>query len=228
LIGLISSNSSRRPFSTKPVERGQLQFDQIGDFPGPRGIRAYRTRGVIAEAREDSATDSIEPLLDGGDREGRAHRRSRDTAISGLCQMGRAIRTPQPSPADAAAMRIRLSGAAGPAPPSEQRLLDLDLCALLFEGALIFAASSFVIAFPGGPAWGSPSTRFLGLLEAKTGQLADDLDDRDLVGADLGEDRGELGLLLDSATAATGRRRRRRRQRPGRRQRRQTCPRTPS
>ena len=71
----------------------------------------------------------------------------------------------------------------------------------------------------------------LGLLQAEAGQLADRLDDVDLVGAEVGEDDAELGLLLDRrgggrAIAASGSR-----PRPGpspRRRSRPSAPRAPS
>jgi hypothetical protein len=83
---------------------------------------------------------------------------------------------------------------------------------LLLEAALIFSAS------PGDALLDRLRCRVdevLGLLEAETRELADDLDDRDLVRADLGEEGGELGLLLGdlgdrdrgAAATATGRRR---------------------
>ena len=59
---------------------------------------------------------------------------------------------------------------------------------------MIFAASSFVT--PSLTGLGKPSTRSLASLRPRP-VSSDDLDDGDLVGADLGEDRGELGLLLD-------------------------------
>src|SRR6476660_2045076 len=75
-------------------------------------------------------------------------------------------------------------------------LLDLDLRALLLEGRLD------LLGLVAGDALLDGLRRrvdeVLGLLEAEAGQLADDLDDRDLVRADLGQRRGELGLLLGS------------------------------
>src|SRR6185312_835968 len=73
-------------------------------------------------------------------------------------------------------------------------LLDLDLRALLLEGGLdllgLLAGDAFLDRL------GERVDHVLGLLEAETGELADHLDDRDLVRPDLGEDRAELGLLL--------------------------------
>ena len=74
------------------------------------------------------------------------------------------------------------------------RLLDLDLGALLLEGGLDLLGLVLGDAFLDG--LGRRVDEVLGLLEAEAGELADDLDDRDLVRADLGQGRGELGLLL--------------------------------
>ena len=107
----------------------------------------------------------------------------------------------------------------GPGPARRERrwqrrgngaaLLDLDLGALLFEGGLD------LLGLVLGDALLDRLRRrvdeVLGLLEAEAGQLADDLDDRDLVRADLGQDGGELGLLLargGRGGAVTTRRRR--------------------
>ena len=73
-------------------------------------------------------------------------------------------------------------------------LLDLDFGALLFEGGddlvSLVARNALLDRLRRGV------DGVLGLLEARAGRLADDLDDRDLVRADLGQDRAELGLLL--------------------------------
>src|SRR5581483_11412866 len=73
-------------------------------------------------------------------------------------------------------------------------LLDLHLRALLLEGGLdllgLLAGDALLDRL------GSRVDEILRLLEAEPGQLANDLDDRDLVRTDLGEDRRELGLLL--------------------------------
>src|SRR5439155_21967608 len=74
-------------------------------------------------------------------------------------------------------------------------LLDLYLGALFFERGLDLLGLVAVDAFLDGLR--RRVDEILGLLEAEAGQLADDLDDRDLVGADLGQDGRELGLLLD-------------------------------
>src|SRR4051812_32391980 len=95
----------------------------------------------------------------------------------------------------------------GPREGSRTRLLDLDLGTLLFEGGLdllgLVTRDAFLDRLRAGV------DEILGLLEAEARQLPDDLDHRDLVRADLGEGRGELGLLLDrrrrSAVAAAGR-----------------------
>ena len=78
--------------------------------------------------------------------------------------------------------------------PSGTILLDLDLGALLLEGGLDLLGLVLGDALLDG--LGGRVDEVLGLLEAEPGELADDLDDGDLVGADLGQDGGELGLLL--------------------------------
>src|SRR6185312_3499041 len=80
--------------------------------------------------------------------------------------------------------------------------LDLDLGSLLFEGDLDLVGLVARDAFLDGLR--RRIDQILGLLEAEAGQLADDLDDRDLVGADLGEDSAELGLLFDRGGGAAG------------------------
>ena len=62
-----------------------------------------------------------------------------------------------------------------------RRLLDLDLAALLLEGGLDLLRLVLGDAFLDG--LGRGVDEVLGLLEAEAGQLADDLDDRDLVRA---------------------------------------------
>src|SRR4029077_10766147 len=79
---------------------------------------------------------------------------------------------------------------------SPRALLDLDLGALLFESSLDLFGFVLRDAFLDG--LGRRVDEVLGFLEAETGQLANDLDDRDLVRSDLGQRRGELGLLLGS------------------------------
>src|SRR6186713_2458803 len=86
-------------------------------------------------------------------------------------------------------------GCAAPA-PATSTLLDLDFCPLLFQSS--FDLFSFVLGDAFLDGLGRSVDEILGLLEAEAGQLTDDLDDRDLVGADLGQGRGELGLLLGS------------------------------
>src|SRR5450759_990710 len=78
---------------------------------------------------------------------------------------------------------------------STPKLLDLDLCALRFEGGLDLLGLALGHAFL--DRLGCAVDEILGLLEAEAGQLTNDLDDRDLVRTDLREDRGELGLLFD-------------------------------
>src|SRR6187200_148418 len=84
----------------------------------------------------------------------------------------------------------------GPGEPAAATLLDFDLGALLLEGSLDLLGLVLGDAFLDG--LGGRVDDILGFLEAEPGELADDLDDRDLVRADLGEDGGELGLLLGS------------------------------
>src|SRR4051812_48948180 len=73
-------------------------------------------------------------------------------------------------------------------------LLDFDFRALLLERGLdllgLVASNTLLDGL------GCRVDEVLGLLEAELSQLADDLDDRNLVRPDLGEDRAELGLLL--------------------------------
>ena len=70
---------------------------------------------------------------------------------------------------------------------------------------LIASASSLLHAF--FDRLGRALDEVLGFLQAEAGDLADDLDDLDLVRADFGERDVELGLLLDRGRrAAAGRR----------------------
>ena len=78
------------------------------------------------------------------------------------------------------------------------------------RAALILSASS--LATPSLTAFGRRVDQVLGLLEAQAGQLADDLDDLDLVRADLGQHSVELRLLLFGG--GRGRRHRRHHRRP--------------
>src|SRR5262245_46835972 len=83
---------------------------------------------------------------------------------------------------------------ASPLTRRRRSLLDFDLCALLLEGRL-----DLLGLVPGDALLDRLRGRVdevLRFLEAELGQLADDLDDRDLVRPDFGEDRAELGLLL--------------------------------
>src|SRR6478735_3262418 len=89
------------------------------------------------------------------------------------------------------------NGCAAPA-PAKSTLLDLDLGPLLFQSGLDLLGFVLGDAFLDG--LGRCVDQVLGLLEAEAGQLTDDLDDRDLVRADLGQGRGELGLLLGSGS----------------------------
>ena len=81
------------------------------------------------------------------------------------------------------------------------KLLDLDLRAgfleLLLEGLGIVLGDAFLDGL------GSGLDKALGLGQAQTGELADDLDDLDLrSGVETGENDVELGLLLGSGAAA--------------------------
>ena len=130
------------------------------------------------------------------------------------CEARRAPAVPRPACAGstepATRGRVTSSGPLSLRPRRrEAGLLDLDLAALLLEGGLdllgLVAGDAFLDGLRGRV------DEVLGLLEAEAGELADDLDDRDLVRADLGQGRGELGLLLGGrgglggAAAAGGR-----------------------
>ena len=78
---------------------------------------------------------------------------------------------------------------------------DLDLAPCSSSAALILSASS--LAMPSLIGLGDASTRSWPP-ETQAGQLTHDLDDRDLVGADLGQHGAELGLLLDDRPARRG------------------------
>src|SRR5262245_23165997 len=96
-------------------------------------------------------------------------------------------------------------------------LLDFDLRAdfleLLLDGRGLFLGHAFLDRL------GRTLDEVLGFLEAERGDLADDLDDVDLVGAHFGERDGEVGLLFRgrrrgrAAAAARHRHRHRRRRR---------------
>src|SRR6266542_6661990 len=79
LIGLISSNSSRRPLSTNQLNESSCSSMRFG-MGSFSSIRAYEIRpdGVRA-CGDDSATGSIKHSLTEEEerRKGRAHRRSR-------------------------------------------------------------------------------------------------------------------------------------------------------
>src|SRR6266498_5879137 len=79
LIGLISSNSSRRPFSTNQLNESSCSSMRFG-MGSFSSIRAYEIRPDDVRARvDDSATGSMNRSLTEEEwrREGRAHRRSR-------------------------------------------------------------------------------------------------------------------------------------------------------
>src|SRR3989304_5043503 len=77
---------------------------------------------------------------------------------------------------------------------------DLDLGALLLEGGLDLLG--LLTGHTLFDRLGRRVDEVLGLLEAELGELSDDLDDRDLVRADLGQDGIELGLLLDGRSGS--------------------------
>ena len=73
-------------------------------------------------------------------------------------------------------------------------LLNLDLGSRRFE--LLLGRGGLFLAHVFLDGLGRALDQVLGLLQAQRGQLADGLDDVDLVGADLLEDDGELRLLF--------------------------------
>src|SRR5690606_3336501 len=79
-------------------------------------------------------------------------------------------------------------------PSSEEVLLDLDLGAGFLE--LLLDVLRLGLADAGLDLLGRAVDEILGVLQAEAGDLADDLDDADLVGATALEDDGELRLLL--------------------------------
>src|SRR5262245_19738422 len=99
--------------------------------------------------------------------------------------------------------------ARGGAPRSRVRksLLDLDFRADVLE--LLLDRVGLVLRDPFLDRLGRAFDEVLGFLQAERGDLAHDLDDVDLVGADFRQRDGELGLLLGrSRRAAAGRTRR--------------------
>ena len=91
-------------------------------------------------------------------------------------------------------------GRAGATPPRALRHLISAAAPASSSFFLIVSASAFDT--PSLTVDGTPSTEVLGFLQAEAGDLADDLDDADLVGAEAGHRDGELGLLFDRAAAA--------------------------
>src|SRR5689334_3057015 len=87
---------------------------------------------------------------------------------------------------------------------TEVGLLDLDLGTLLLESSLDLVG--LVLGDALLDRLGGRVNEILRLLETQAGQLAHDLDDRDLVGADVGQHCAELALLLStgSGRGATG------------------------
>src|SRR6478736_9062052 len=81
-------------------------------------------------------------------------------------------------------------------------LLDLDLCACLFE--LLLQVSCFVLGNGLLERLGGAFDQVLGFLEAQAGDLTHDLDDVDLLRTSVSEDHVELGLLfLGGGSSAT-------------------------
>ena len=83
------------------------------------------------------------------------------------------------------------------------KLLNLDLSASLGElrlhGLGVVLGNAFLDSLR------SLVNDSLGFLQAQAGQLADNLDDLDLVGAGGLQDHVELGLLLSSGSSGSGR-----------------------
>src|SRR6476661_912734 len=95
LIGLISSNSSRRPFSTNHWNESSWSSIRFG-IGRTSGIRAYDLRAEAGVARDDDSADSMKPLLSeecGEEGKGRAHRRSRIPRFSEKSNVARAARS---------------------------------------------------------------------------------------------------------------------------------------
>ena len=78
-----------------------------------------------------------------------------------------------------------------------EKLLELDLGAGFFQLLLDFLGVVFAGAFLDGLR--SAVDQILGFFQAQAGDLADNLDDVDLVGADFGENHVKLGLLFRSS-----------------------------
>src|SRR6266404_3674203 len=88
--------------------------------------------------------------------------------------------------------------------PNPESLLDFDLRSdfleLLLDRVCLVLGDAFLDRF------GRALDEILGFLEAERGDLADDLDDVDLVAAHFGERDGEVGLLFRRSRRAAGRR----------------------
>src|SRR5690606_23718353 len=91
-----------------------------------------------------------------------------------------------------------------PKPPDQSKfeLLDLDLCArvfqLLLELGSLFLGNGFLEGL------GCTLDHVLGFLEAQASDLTHDLDHVDLLSASIGEDHIELGLLFGGLGGRTG------------------------
>ena len=114
------------------------------------------------------------------------------------------------------------AGKRSPAGPRFRRANYLTSTLAPASSSLALAASASSLVTPSLIAFGRRINDVLGFLETEAGELAHRLDDLDLVGADLGEDGVEFGLLFFlSGGGTTGRRasRQRRRQPEPRRKR---------
>src|SRR4029453_7448568 len=92
--------------------------------------------------------------------------------------------------ADTRLARVRVQGVA----ISPWSLLDLDLRSHLFE--LLLDCRRLVLRHAFLDCLGRALDEVLGFLQSETRDFANDLDDVDLVGADLGEVHREFGLLF--------------------------------
>ena len=220
LIGLISSNSSRRPFSMNQRKDSSWSSMRFGTSNVTRPVADLGDPGVATAAggrggkggrlSGQHESGSLTEWEEGGTA---ALTEGEDTAIASTCQTGhgneRCRRRPSPRSGDARAagatgrcrllrvrpfadVRSRWRRGRSPRPPRVPAdtidLLDLDLGALLFEGRLDLLGLVLGDALLDGLR--RRVDEVLGLLEAEPGELADDLDDRDLVA---GRPRSRIG-----------------------------------
>ena len=82
----------------------------------------------------------------------------------------------------------------------ELKLLNLNSCACLGEGSLNLLSLILGNAFLNG--LGSALDQILSVLQTQTGQLADSLDNVELLSAEACENDVELGLLLSSGSSS--------------------------